>query len=160
MRIGLFFMAMLCFGLSSCRTEEIPITFSFKNDKHVINTDRGRLLVLAETDCAQVENEFGAGFLVSAVEFEDALVDEDRNLCEFINGFEIPDWPEGTQTVVFVGYNVGDRELSLSNCIMDNELSAIRLDIAPRDGFNPNAMNRCATIGERCSGVCPVDATQ
>ena len=148
--------------LGGCRTKNIPIQFSFTNEQHVINTDRGRLLVFNEiTDCGSIEEAFKQGVAPGSVIFEDdLLVDEDRDLCAFINGFTIPDWPEGTRTVAFVGYNIGERatrDLSLSNCIMGTTLDRLRFDVSVRDGFDPNELDRCITIAARCGGDCPID---
>ncbi len=140
-------LVLICF--SGCRTETINVSLSFRDDKHIINTDRGRLLIIdnPNASCLSLQQSFE-----NSVEVEGIVVDEDRDMCDFISGFEVPEWPEGLFTAVFYGYNVGSSQMSLFACLRQVEDAISFPVVTPVEGYDQARPARCTTVPIRCSG--------
>lgn len=152
-------LGLLCImlALPACRTESVPINLSFRDDKHLINTDRGRLLVL-DTDmgCVELQNSIELGTLTASI--PGTVVSEDHDICEFSSGFEIDGWPEGIFTVVFYGYNLDASRVSLWACGRQR-LDSVSFTVGAAEGYDKDLPARCLTVAARCGGGCdvPVD---
>lgn len=158
------------------------VYFEFYNDKHIIDTDR-MLLLFAEpgVDCREIDLAVSATFAESPSFFterllarlgERALWHHDGDMCQVVElsdggstpfgdlvGVPVPKAvSETTSTVVAIGYNVGASEPSLSNCLL-NARPNILFNMTAREGFDPNAPDRCNTVDSRCGGDCVIDTS-
>ncbi len=143
------------------------LLLEFRDDRHIINTERMRALISDTTfDCtdhlAVVE---GSDFSNPNTKIEHRALrwQSDADLCAFFDR-AYDDWGnellgEGPQiavpvyqraTVSVVGYDEGARDPSLWSCLQITPTDSVNLHIIPLDGFDRNELSRYPTISERC----------
>lgn len=132
-------------------TETITVSMEFRNDKQIINTDRGRLVVLPDAECLEVEELLLQSSSPGSADVGQTSFDEDESVCAFLDAREVPVW-EGEQTVAFWGYVQGAPDLSLYSCFKASAQS-LTLHPAAQDGFETQPL-RCPTVTSRCDGSC------
>ncbi len=138
---------------------EGALSVEFRSDKHIINTDRGLVLIVdADTGCDVVSAS------VSATRQWPNLLDEawidwrhDADMCEFGSAEPVAIPLREQATVAFVGYNIDYREPSIFSCKQDASTDALQLVGYIMEGFDPYAPGRCLSVSERCGGRCEVD---
>ncbi len=133
----------------------------FRDDKHIINTDRGLVWVAdGDTGCDTIWTALNAGQAPPSIEASWMDWRYDADMCAFAIGepVAIPEHASGSRTTVaFVGYNVGSREPALFSCTHSDGTKTVQLYASVGDGFDPDQPERCVSVRDRCDGACFID---
>ncbi len=153
---------LFTFGGCSIRTEAL-YTFVVQTEKHLINAERGKFLLLDEgTSCLTFHESITENAKLSAAPpaaLEDRLVLHiDRDVCGYYDGnatrvstvLAIDNLPPVT-TMAFVGYDEGATAPTLTACINGTHTTSERFDLATGSGFDPDEPARYESFEARCA---------
>lgn len=159
MRILLY--TPLCLVLfTGCTTVELPYTLEFQQVAHIVKTERGRLTLFNSGGTFDCNAYRGVVEGAMEDELQGIVYTTDRDMCEFYNGFEVNDWPEGDYAVAFFGYDDRPEKPTLFYCIENTSADRLVITPAATVNFDRNKVV-CASsatpqeeLEDRCSNTC------